>query len=192
MARVGAEVSSPFKKPGLSFGPMSTLSIGVRRAETSDVEGITAVHDASWRYAYEGLIPAQELTRMIARRGPRWWLRAIRRGTAVLVLDVGGTIAGYATLGPNRARDLAQKGEVYELYLMPEYQGVGLGTRLFLAARKELCRHGLDSTVVWALADNEQACRFYRNAGGRKVARSTEQFGRTVLPKVAFAWPRGA
>lgn len=171
---------------------MSTLSIGVRRAETTDVEGITAVHDAAWRYAYEGLIPAQELTRMVTRRGPRWWNRAIRRGTAVLVLEAGGTIAGYATLGPNRARDLAQKGEVYELYLLPEYQGVGLGTRLFLAARKELARHGFDSTVVWALADNEQACRFYRNAGGRKVARSTEQFGRIVLPKVAFAWPRGA
>jgi ribosomal protein S18 acetylase RimI-like enzyme len=171
---------------------MSTLAIGVRRAESSDVTGITAVHDAAWRYAYEGLIPAQELARMIARRGPRWWQRAIRRGTGVLVLEVGGTIAGYATFGPNRARDLAQKGEVYELYILPEYQGIGFGTRLFLAARKELNRLGYDSAVVWALADNDAACQFYRNAGGRRVARSTEQFGRSVLPKVAYAWPRGA
>src|SRR5690606_26577131 len=108
---------------GASYpSPMSTLSIGVRRAETSDASGITAVHDAAWRYAYEGLIPAQELNRMIARRGAAWWERAIRRGTGILVLDVGGTVAGYATFGPNRARDLPQKGEVYELYLMPEYQ----------------------------------------------------------------------
>jgi ribosomal protein S18 acetylase RimI-like enzyme len=171
---------------------MSTLAIDVRRAEIDDVEGITAVHDASWRYAYEGLIPAQELARMIARRGPRWWSRAIRRGTAVLVLEVGGTIAGYATFGPNRARDLMQKGEIYEIYLLPEYQGVGLGTQLFLAARKELARHGYETAVVWALADNEPACRFYRNAGGRRVARSTEQFGKMVLAKVAYAWPRSA
>src|SRR5690606_1355452 len=101
----------PVPKTRLKLTFMSTLSIGVRRAETSDVEGIAAVHDAAWRNAYEGLIPAQELARMITRRGPRWWLRAVRRGTAVLVLDVGGTIAGYATLGPNRARDLGQKGE---------------------------------------------------------------------------------
>lgn len=169
---------------------MSTLSIGVRRAEAGDAEAITAVHDASWRYAYEGIIPARELNRMITRRGPRWWDRAIRRGTAILVIGVGGTIAGYATFGPNRARDLVQKGEVYELYLLPEYQGVGLGMRLFLAARKELARYGFDSTVVWALADNEAACRFYRNAGGRRVARSTERFGDTLLAKLAFAWPR--
>ena len=87
---------------------------------------------------------------------------------------------------------IVQKGEVYEIYLLPEYQGVGLGTRLFLAARRELARFGFDSVVVWALADNEQACRFYRNAGGRKVARANERFGETSLTKVAFAWARSA
>jgi ribosomal protein S18 acetylase RimI-like enzyme len=171
---------------------MSTLAIDVRRAETRDAEEITAVHDAAWRYAYDGLIPARELSRIVARRGPRWWQRAIRRGTAILVLEVGGAICGYATLGPNRARNLAQKGEVYEIYLKPEYQGVGLGTRLFLSARRELARFGFDTIVVWALADNDGACSFYRNAGGRKVARANERFGEVSLTKIAFAWGRHA
>lgn len=168
-----------------------TFTIDVRRAEARDVEAITAVHDAAWRYAYDGIIPAKELSRIVARRGPRWWDRAIRRGTAILVIEVGGAISGYATFGPNRARNLVQKGEVYEIYLLPEYQGVGLGTRLFLAARRELSRFGFDSVVVWALADNDQACRFYRNAGGRKVARANEKFGDVALTKVAYAWARG-
>jgi len=170
---------------------MSTLSIGVRRAEASDAEAITAVHDSAWRQAYDGLIPARELGRMITRRGAAWWSRAIRRGTGIVVIDVGGTVVGYATFGPNRARNLVQRGEIYEIYMRPEYQGVGLGTRLFLAARRELLRHGFDSAVVWALAENEGACRFYKNAGGRKVARGSERFGDTVLAKVAFAFARG-
>lgn len=170
---------------------MSTLVIGVRRAEISDAEAITAVHDAAWRQAYSGIIPAKELTRMIMRRGPRWWGRSIRRGASILVLEAGGEIAGYASFGPNRARDLAQKGEVYEIYLKPEYQGVGLGSRLFLAARKELIRAGYGTMVVWALADNDGACRFYQNAGGRRVAKASERFGETQLAKVAYAWSRG-
>ncbi len=169
---------------------MKTNVIGVRRAEVRDAEAITAVHDAAWRYAYDGMIPAKELARIVARRGARWWDRAIRRGTAVLVLEVGGTICGYATVGPNRARNLPQKGEVYEIYLKPEYQGIGLGTRLFLAARRELARFGFDSVVVWALADNDGACRFYRNAGGRKIARANEKFGEVSLTKIAYAWGR--
>ncbi|MCR4283661.1 MAG: GNAT family N-acetyltransferase [Bauldia sp.] len=171
---------------------MRTNVIGVRRAETRDAEAITAVHDTAWRYAYDGMIPAKELARIIARRGARWWDRAIRRGTAILVLEVGGTICGYATVGPNRARNLPQKGEVYEIYMKPEYQGVGLGTRLFLTARRELARFGFDTIVVWALADNENACRFYKNAGGRKVARASERFGDVALTKIAYAWGRGA
>lgn len=170
---------------------MSTLSIGVRRAEVSDATAITAVHDSAWRQAYDGLIPARELNRMIARRGAAWWNRAIRRGTGILVLDVGGIVAGYVTYGQNRARTLVQRGEIYELYLRPEYQGIGLGTRLFLATRRELIRHGFDSAVVWALSDNEGACRFYKNAGGRKVARGSERFGEVTLGKIAFAFARG-
>jgi ribosomal protein S18 acetylase RimI-like enzyme len=169
---------------------MKTNVIGVRRAEVRDAEAITAVHDAAWRYAYDGMIPAKELARIVARRGARWWDRAIRRGTAILVLEVGGTLCGYATVGPNRARNLPQKGEVYEIYLKPEYQGIGLGTRLFLAARRELARFGFDSVVVWALADNDGACGFYRNAGGRKIARANERFGEIALTKIAFAWGR--
>lgn len=169
---------------------MKTSVIGVRRAEVRDAEAITAVHDAAWRYAYDGMIPAKELARIVTRRGARWWDRAIRRGTAILVLEVGGAICGYATVGPNRARNLPQKGEVYEIYLKPEYQGVGLGTRLFLAARRELSRFGFDSIVVWALADNDGACRFYRNAGGRKIARANERFGDVALGKIAYAFER--
>jgi hypothetical protein len=46
--------------------------------------------------------------------------------------------------------------------------------------------------VVWALADNDNACRFYRNAGGRKVARANERFGDVALSKIAFAWGSAA
>ncbi len=88
---------------------MTTQVIGVRRAEVRDAEAITAVHDTAWRFAYDGMIPAKELTRIIARRGPRWWDRAIRRGTAILVLEVGGAICGYATVGPTAPATLPRR-----------------------------------------------------------------------------------
>ena len=171
----------------------NTFTIGVRRAESGDAEAITKVHDAAWRYAYDGVIPPRELARIIARRGPRWWDRAIKKGTAILVIEVGGTICGYATFGPNRARNLVQKGEIYEIYLLPEYQGIGLGTRLFLvgAARARPLRlrqrRGLGARPTTTMPAS-----FYKNAGGRKVARASERFGDVQLTKIAFAWGRGS
>jgi ribosomal protein S18 acetylase RimI-like enzyme len=125
---------------------------------------------------------------MVNRRGAAWWANAIRRASAILVVEVGETVVGYATLGRNRARELPQQGEIYELYLRPEYQGVGLGSRLFAAARDRLARHGLKGLVVWALEENPGALSFYHGAGGRDVAEGVEVFDQKALKKVAFVW----
>ena len=101
----------------------------------------------------------------------------------------GDRIAGYANYGRNRARSLTYDGEIYELYLRPEFQGLGFGRRLFTATRRDLGQSGFKSLVVWALSDNDPAVEFYRALGGRAVARSSERFGACTLDKVAFAWP---
>jgi ribosomal protein S18 acetylase RimI-like enzyme len=167
---------------------MSTILIEVRRAKPSDATAVAQTHDLAWRGAYQGVIPGPELEKLINRRGPQWWDSAIRKGSRIAVLAFGDTIAGYANYGRNRARSLYYDGEVYELYLRPEFQGLGFGRKLFTAARRDLVQSGLHSLVVWALSDNEPAVGFYRALAGKAVARSSERFGTRVLDKVAFAW----
>ncbi len=167
---------------------MSTILIEVRPARASDATAIAATHDEAWRAAYQGIIPGAELEKLINRRGPNWWDSAIRKGSRVSVLSFGDRIAGYANYGRNRARSLHFEGEIYELYLRPEFQGLGFGRRLFTAAKRDLIQSGLKSMVIWALSDNDAAVDFYRTLGGRMVARSSESFGSKSLDKVAFAW----
>jgi ribosomal protein S18 acetylase RimI-like enzyme len=167
---------------------MNTVTIDIRRAEPRDAPAIADVHHQAWRGAYAGIIPHRALNAMISRRGGEWWANAIRRSATVLVVEIGGKVAGYTTVGRNRARELPQQGEIYELYLRPEYQGVGLGSRLFAAARQKLTDHGLKGMVVWALEDNINALSFYAGAGGRDVAEGVEVFDQKALKKVAFVW----
>ena len=167
---------------------MSTILIEVRPARTADAAEIAATHDEAWRSAYQGIIPGAELEKLINRRGSQWWNGAIRKGSRVSVLSFGDKIAGYANYGRNRARSLHFDGEIYELYLRPEFQGLGFGRRLFSAAKRDLTQSGLKSMVIWALSDNDPAVGFYQSLGGRMVARSSEQFGAKALDKVAFAW----
>ena len=167
---------------------MNTLTIDIRKAEPQDAAAIADVHHEAWNGAYAGIIPHRALASMIGRRGASWWSNAIRRAASVLVVEIGGDVVGYATLGRNRARELPQQGEIYELYLKPEYQGIGLGSRLFSAAREKLAAHGLSGLVVWALEDNDVAAQFYAGAGGRDVAEGVEVFDAKALRKVAFVW----
>ncbi|MGN6468350.1 MAG: GNAT family N-acetyltransferase [Rhizobiaceae bacterium] len=167
---------------------MKTLTIDIRKAEPADAEAIAEVHRQAWQGAYSGIIPHRALGAMLGRRGGDWWANAVRRAASILVLDVDGAVAGYATVGRNRSRDLPQQGEIYELYIKPEYQGVGFGTRLFAAARQKLKSHGLKGLVVWALEENSGALAFYAGAGGRDVAEGVEVFDQKALRKVAFVW----
>jgi ribosomal protein S18 acetylase RimI-like enzyme len=164
-------------------GPIAT-----RWSAAADDPNLADVHRAAWRYAYAGIIPGLTLERMIARRGPAWWSRMHGRGFRALVVDCDGTLAGYATLGRSRGAGGWTSGEIYELYLRPEYQGCGLGRRLFAEARRKLEAHGLDRLTVWALSDNEIACRFYRAMGGIEAAQAEDRFCGVPLAKTGFAW----
>lgn len=162
--------------------------VTIRGARTEDAEEIASVHDAAWRDAYRGIIPGRELERMVARRGPGWWHRAITKGTRLTVLDFDESVVGYTSYGRNRVPSLPFGGEIFELYLAPEFQGIGFGRRLFDAARRDLANFGLRSTLVWALADNDRALGFYRRLGGRTVRQAEERFGDEARGRIAFGF----
>lgn len=167
---------------------MKTIAAEIRFAEGRDAAELAQVHASSWRGAYSGIIPFTTLGKMVERRGPEWWRRAIENRAAILVVEFGGEIAGYATLGRNRTRALKAEGEIYEIYLQPKFQGLGFGRRLFNEARSLLSERGMQGTVVWALADNDNAMRFYTAVGGADVAEGAETFEAVTLHKVAFTW----
>lgn len=169
-------------------GGMKTLSIDVRRAEPIDAAAISDVHRVAWRHAYAGLIPHKPLTQMLERRGEGWWRRATFGPATLLVLEVAGVIAGYATIGLNRARALPQDGEIYELYLRPEYQGIGMGRRLFGESRRLLKSLGCNGLVVWCLEDSEHAVRFFQRQGGEDIVEGMEGFDQVSLRKIGFVW----
>lgn len=167
---------------------MKTLAIEIRRAGPADARAIADVHRTSWIQAYAGLIPHKVLVTMMERRREDWWRRAVDGSATLLVLDIGGIVAGYATIGLNRTRALKQEGEVYELYLLPEYQGTGLGSYMFRECRQVLSGLGLKGLVAWCLEDSQNAATFFRAAGGMDIAEGMEDFGDVSLKKIGFVW----
>jgi GNAT superfamily N-acetyltransferase len=165
---------------------MKELVISIRRARTEDAAALSGVFDSAWREAYQGIIPGVALDRMMARRGPRWWLSTIGRGRPLVVLDVGEAIAGYTSYGRCRDRSLPAEGEIDELYLAPEYQGIGFGTRLFKCVRNDMTDRGIKRIAVWSLTENERARAFYERLGGKVVAETTDRVAGSALTKVAY------
>lgn len=165
---------------------MSTRTTSIRRAREADLGSLSTVFDASWREAYRGIIPGVELERLIAGRDRAWWRSALRRGRPIALVETGERVVGYAAYGRTRSRALGTQAEIDELYLMPEYQGIGLGRRLFKAVRNDLADHGLTQLGVWSLEENDRAGAFYEGLGGRAGPRVMDRVAGVALPKVGY------
>ena len=104
----------------------SGSKVRVRAAKSGDAKALARIFKDSWLLAYRGIIPHLHLDGMVRQRTPEWWRDALKSSDSALVLEVAGTVAGYATLGASRQRGPYQ-GEIFELYLDPVHQGLGLG-----------------------------------------------------------------
>jgi ribosomal protein S18 acetylase RimI-like enzyme len=161
----------------------------IRSARYADAAPLAGLYAQAWHNTYRGIIPALELERMIVRRDAAWWSQSVARAPGrLLVASFMDRPVGYANLGPSRARLRHHGGEIYELYLVPECQGVGFGGQLFRAARRRLNELGCAGHLVWALKDNHGACAFYRRQGGKRIAATRQTFGSVKLHKLAFSW----
>ena len=165
----------------------------VRAAETSDAEQLAKVHLDSWRWAYRGLLPDSYLNRLRQDElAARWWktLATVDFDEAIRVVECDGEVSGFVTYGPRRDDPtwLGFAGEIYMLYLAPDLVGRGLGNRLLERAFADLARNRCHWVVVWVLAKNERARRFYERSGMQlDGARRWEPFADRAVPVVRYA-----
>ncbi|MEI2387311.1 GNAT family N-acetyltransferase [Breoghania sp. JC706] len=167
---------------------MKIDAVTIRQARPEDAGVLADIHDAAWHGAYRGVLSGVELERLLARRGVSWWHAAIRYKTRILVLDVCGTLAGYATFGHSRLKHLPFAGEIYELYLRPDHQGLGFGRRLFQATRGAMNSAALPGVAVRVLKENLPAQAFYEAMGGGLCDEKVERIGKSDIAIRVYGW----
>lgn len=178
-------------EPNARAGARADLTVRIRRARPGDVDGLARVHVASWCEAYAGIIEPENLERTNMRRSlgrfQGYFWRGGQQRSLLLVAELDGEIIGYVNAGVSTRRDLA-RGEVYELYVAPQHQGRGVGRKLLCAGLWALATAKRAPALIWVLADNHRARRFYESMRGKLVARAQTRVGEQELAKVAYLW----
>jgi ribosomal protein S18 acetylase RimI-like enzyme len=163
----------------------------VREARPADAPAIARVHVDSWRSAYAGMLPDNVLIGMSLQTHTQRWARIIgsrRKGETVLVSEVPNAgVVGFGSCGRAGVRQLPLSGEIYTLYVHPEWQDRGLGRRLLRRLFDSLVVRGMNSAVVWVLAENPSRF-FYETMGGRRVAERSTTHWNTLLRETAYGW----
>ena len=109
-------------------------------------------------------------------------------GDRVIRPPRGFRVVGFASCGPAVSGPAGFAGEVYTLYVLPDWQERGVGRALLGACFAALRSAGLGSALIWVLADNPSRF-FYEAMGGTRVGERDETLWGVVLHEAAYGWP---
>ena len=163
--------------------------ITIRPARPADARAIARLDVETWRATYAGVLSADYLVGLSATRREFGWRMAIlREPRDVRVgVDLDGIIQGFGSCGPCRS-ERRFPGEVFTLYVAPDWQNRGIGRRLLIGLFERLVASGLDAAIVWVLRDNP-ARFFYERLGGRIISHKPIPVGGSRVAAVAYGWP---
>jgi GrpB-like predicted nucleotidyltransferase (UPF0157 family)/GNAT superfamily N-acetyltransferase len=167
--------------------------ITLRLASAEDAAAIAHVHVAGWQH-YRGLLPDTYLDQLDpAVYASRWAERvtAPEHGESTFTYvadDPPGKVFGFAFGSRAPESEDGSLGEVRAIYVLAERRRGGAGRRLTWALAARLAHLGCRALVIWVLAENPSARRFYEALGGHAVHTRTREFGGAQLPEVGYRW----
>ena len=149
--------------------------IRIRPAKASDAAGVARVQVEAWRDAYVGILPDEALIGMGDVRSAQRWSRVVTSLEDPALFSVAvwkrsvigfchGGSARRGTIG--RRRLMSREGEVFTLYVDPNFQGMGIGSTLMFRVVERMAAVGFAALTISTLTGNRHARRFYERLGG--------------------------
>ena len=127
-----------------------------------DPLSISRVYELSWKYAYKGIVPQEYLDSIPVGK---WAAHVDREGMHSIVAVNDGDIVGTLSFCSSRWVKYSGYGEIVSIYLLPEFMGRGVGSRLLEFALCELRNAGFGNVLLWVLEENHNARCFYEKHG---------------------------
>lgn len=139
----------------------------IRYADINDSKTLGKIHSKSWKVAYKGIVPNEILENITVEKRQKYFEKALSNGweeDAIIFKD--NEAVGLICIGKCRDTDKANNyGEIWGIYLLPEYWNIGIGSELINWGLTELKKRNYDKVTLWVLEENINARNFYEKVG---------------------------
>ncbi|UOR13243.1 GNAT family N-acetyltransferase [Halobacillus amylolyticus] len=146
----------------------------IRKAGRDDAAAIAKISVDTWRATYKGIVSQAFLDQMsYQERTNKWKQKLIDPKMFSYIAETeNGEAVGYANGGVVRGEASEKLAELYAIYILPDYQRIGLGERLLKPMVRTCIDHSFDQMVVWVLEGNKAAL-FYKALGAETYDQDT-------------------
>jgi len=144
------------------------LKIEIKKPDIQDAGDIIKVNKETWKTSYRGIVSDEYLDSLDSLDEKRIGRskKQIQDNNPYLIALVNGKIVGMLMYGKSRDDKHTESGEINAIYVLKEYQGNGIGKKMFLEAVKYLVNENYDSMIIGCLAGNPSN-NFYIKMGGK-------------------------
>lgn len=143
--------------------------ITIRPATPTDAAGIATVHVRTWQCNFKGQVPDDYLDNLSIEQKTETWKQSLQnpeQGVYYFIAEAPGQIVGWCVAGKSRDDDsTVETGELHGIYILPEFIGQGIGTKLMEFALTYLRQDGFKNATLWNLDTNEATKKFYEKRG---------------------------
>lgn len=139
----------------------------IRCADVKDAGVLGKIHSESWKTAYKGIVPDSVLDNISADKRKKYFEKALSEGSEENYLVFSDDKAvGFMCIGKCRDQDKDDTyGEIWGIYLLPEYWNKGIGSYFINWGLNELKKRGYKKVTLWVLEANYNARKFYEKIG---------------------------
>jgi phosphinothricin acetyltransferase len=150
--------------------------VGIRLAERRDAAGIRAIYN---HYVTESTALFDMVPRTLDEQVQ--WLDEHSGGHPAVVAERAGTIVGFGSLSPFRARPAYATTVEDSVYLLEGHQGLGIGRQLLEELIRLAAAHGFHAVIARITGENEASIGLHAACGFELVGTEREvgrKFGR--------------
>lgn len=171
--------------------------VATRLATAADIPAIARIHVQGWRDAYGGAVDQGWLDNLDEEEQARQWREWFdpEQRPVLIALNDAGDAVGFVNYGRLRTPPPGSSpirplysGEIYALYILPQYWRQGIGARLLREAAQGLAAMKHKSMCLWVLEKNARAMSFYKKTGGERCGKKDIEIGPSTARDLCFGW----
>ena len=164
--------------------------IDVRDAKIDDIEKMCKVNTKTWITTYKDILPKDILEKRIQSEKQRiinTKKDLLEHSENIKLVGLyNDNIVGMSYAGLSETSLFPDSGEIYNIYILKEYQKLGLGKLMFYKAIEKLIEQGYKDLVIKCLKDNK-SCLFYEKLNGKLITTiNTSIYGYNVLENIYY------
>lgn len=156
------------------------MEIIIRPWLKTDLEDLRRITWLSWLSAYSSFIPETDLKAYFDIYYERGAFSALFIDPSAhgCIAEIDGCAVGYARTHFNR-----KENRLYltALYLLPDFQGRGIGKRLMKAVEEHAAERHIEEILVGVMVQNGRALCFYEKAGFQFTREEPFTMGKTTV-----------